>query len=141
MPPIGSTRDAHDDADITHVENLLWQMAVSLEQNGLLATVEELRRLQALINQAMATHAPQPVIDALLQRYNQTMQRYMQALANAPGAQDSQMQSGKDEKVITQDDIQKMLQQIQQLSAAGNKEMAARMLRAAAEACWRTCIW
>ena len=121
-------KDAHDDADITHVENLLWQMAVSLEQNGLLATVEELRRLQAMINQAMASHAPQDVVDALLQRYNQTMQRYMQALASAPGAETSQMQSGKDEKVITQDDIQKLLQQIQQLSDAGNKEMAARML-------------
>ena len=29
-----------DDSDITHVEDLLWQIAVSLEQNGMMAAAE-----------------------------------------------------------------------------------------------------
>ena len=73
-PPIG--RDAPRDADIDHVEDLLWQTAVALEHGGLLTAAEELRRLQALLAQAMANGAPQEVIDALLQRYNEAMQRY-----------------------------------------------------------------
>jgi hypothetical protein len=56
------------------------------------------------------------------------MQRYMQALANDPAAQQQQMQAGADTKTITQDDIQKLLQTIQQLAASGNREMAAQML-------------
>ena len=43
-------RNARADSDIAHVEDLLWQTAVSLEHGGLLAAAEELRRLQALIN-------------------------------------------------------------------------------------------
>ena len=121
-------RVARDDNDITHVEDLLWQMAVSLEQNGLLAAADELRRLQTLLTQALAAHAPQDVIDALLQRYDEAMKRYMQALAANPEAQKQQMQSGGDAKTITNDDIQNLLKEIQQLSASGNREMAARML-------------
>ena len=93
----------------------------------MLAAAAELRLLQARITQALAAHAPQDVIDALLQRYNQAMQRYMQALANSPQAQ-TPMQSGADTKTITDDDIQNLLKEIQQLSASGNREMAARML-------------
>ena len=59
---------------------LLWQIAISIEQKGMLAAANSLRELQALITAALAAHAPQPVIDQLLQRYNQAMQRYMEAL-------------------------------------------------------------
>ena len=70
--------------DIAHVEDLLWQTAISLERGGLLDAAEELRRLQALLTQAMMQGAPQDVIDALLDRYNQAMKRYMDALAANP---------------------------------------------------------
>ena len=93
----------------------------------MLEAAAQLRQLQALLTAALAAHAPQDVIDALLQRYNQAMQRYMQALANNPQAQ-QQIQSGAQIKNITQDDIQQLLKTIQQLSASGNREAAAQML-------------
>jgi len=122
-------RTARAESDIAHVEDLLWQIAVSLDHGALMSAAAELRRLQALINAALAAHAPQDVVDALLQKYDQAMQRYMQALANDPTAsQQQQMQSGGDTKTITQDDIRKLMQTIQQLSASGNRELAAQML-------------
>ena len=121
-------RTARADSDVEHVETLLWQIAVAIDHSSMLAAADEMRRLQALLNAALAAHAPQDVIDALLQKYNQAMQRYMQALANDPSAQRQQMQSGGDAKTITQDDIQKLMKTIQELAASGNREMAAQML-------------
>lgn len=123
-------RVARADSDIEHVEILLWQTAVAIDHGQLLAAAEEMRHLQALLNAALAAHAPQDVIDALLQKYNQAMQRYMQALANDPAGrqQQQQMQSGAESKTITEEDLQKLLDTIQKLSASGNREMAAKML-------------
>ena len=124
-------KSARGPQDLTHIEDLLWQMAVSLEQQGLLDAAQQLRQLQSQITMALAMHAPQEVIDQLLSRYNQAMQRYMQALQNNPRAQaqqqQQQMQDGNS-KTVTQKDIEDVLKAIQQLSAAGNREQAAQML-------------
>lgn len=118
-------------ADVTHVQDLLWEMAVSLEQQGLLDAAQALRQLQSQISQALASRAPQDVIDELLKKYNEAMQRYMQALANDPSAQAQQQQrqmQDENSKTITQKDIQDLLDLIQKLSASGNREQAAQAM-------------
>jgi uncharacterized protein (TIGR02302 family) len=125
-------RTAHGPEDIAHVEDLLWQIAISLEQQGLLEAAAQLRQLQSQINQALAQHAPQDVIDELLKRYSQAMQRYTQALQNNPGAQQGQQQQqqmqGQNSKTITQKDLDDLLKAIQQMSASGNREGAQQMM-------------
>jgi hypothetical protein len=103
-------------------------MAVALEEKGLADAAADLRRLQSAISQALAMHAPQEVIDNLLNQYNQAMQRYMQALANNPGAQQQQEMQGQDSKTLTQKDLEDLLKAIQQMAAAGNREQAAQMM-------------
>jgi uncharacterized protein (TIGR02302 family) len=123
-------KNARSEPDISHVEDLLWQMATSLEQQGLADAAAELRRLQNQISQALQMRAPQDVVDNLLQQYNDAMQRYMQALANNPDAQQQlqqQMQS-QDTKQLTQKDLQDLLNAIQQMAAAGNREQAQQMM-------------
>ena len=119
-------RNAHDSRDIAQVQDMLWQTAMSLEENGAASAAEELRRTQQMLTQALAQGAPQSVIDALMQRYQNALQRYLEAMArNAPQA-NSQAQANA--KVITSDDIAKMLKLIQQLSQTGSREAAAQML-------------
>ena len=122
------TRGARSAEDISHVEDLLWQMAVSLEQNGLLDDAAELRRLQQAITQALAQHAPQDVIDQLLNKYGQAMQKYEQALANNPDQKQQQQMQDQNSKTITQKDIDDLLKEIQRLSQAGQREQAAQMM-------------
>jgi uncharacterized protein (TIGR02302 family) len=122
------TKTASHAEEITHVEDLLWQTAMALERGGLLTAAEELRKLQAQITQALAAGAPQEVIDELLKRYNEAMQRYMQALANNPPAPGQQQPLPPDAKVLGQNDIQALLKAIQQLSQSGAREQAAQML-------------
>jgi uncharacterized protein (TIGR02302 family) len=121
-------RAARGPSDIAHVEDLLWQTAVALERGGLLTAAEELRRLQALLAQAMANGAPQDVIDALLQRYNQAMQKYLEALAANPPPPGLQQPDNPDAVTLGENDIQKMMEMIQKLSQAGQREEAAQML-------------
>jgi uncharacterized protein (TIGR02302 family) len=124
-------RTAHAQADISHVEDLLWQIAISIEQKGMLAAANSLRELQALITAALAAHAPQSVIDQLLQRYNQTMQRYLDALMqNSQKGNQQQQANDPNAKNISGNDLDQMMKAIQQLAASGNRDAAAQMLAA-----------
>jgi uncharacterized protein (TIGR02302 family) len=112
--------------EVEHVENLLWDIAAGLERGGMLSAAEDLRRLQAMLAQALAQGAPQDVIDELLQRYNEAMQRYMQALAANPQADSGPPPPGT--KVLSEQDLQALLKAIQQLAQSGARDRAQQML-------------
>src|SRR6185312_12893186 len=78
--------------------------------------------------QAMANGAPQDQIDALLQRYNQAMQKYLEALAANPPPPGQQPQNNPDAVTLGPNDLQKMMDMIQKLTQAGQREQAAQML-------------
>ncbi|MEI9996265.1 MAG: DUF4175 family protein [Rhizomicrobium sp.] len=118
--------DAAHVEDIEHVEQLLWETAVGLERGGLLSAAEELRRLQAMLAQALAQGAPQEVIDELLQRYQDAMQRYMQALAANPQENNGAPPPGT--KMLSEQDLQTLLKTIQQLAQGGARGQAQQML-------------
>jgi uncharacterized protein (TIGR02302 family) len=123
----GGVKNARTDADIGRVEDLLWQTALKLERGGLLSAAEELRKLQMMIMAALASGAPQDVIDELLKRYNEAMQRYMQAMANNPTAE-SQAPLPPSTLTMNQNDLSTLLKTIQQLSQAGDREAAAKLM-------------
>ena len=119
-------KTAHHPEDVQHVESLLWQIAIALEQGGLANAAEELRRLQQLITQALAQNAPQGVIDALLQRYELALQRYLQALAQNAPKNDQPLPPGA--KVLSEKDLAALLKAIEELSQSGNRAQAVQML-------------
>jgi hypothetical protein len=110
------------------VKDLLWQTAVALEQGGLLNAAEELRRLQALLMQAMANGAPQDQIDALMERYNQAMQKYLEMMAANPPPPGMEPPDNPDAVELGTNDLQQLMDMIRKLSAAGQREEAAQML-------------
>jgi len=120
-------KNAKSEADIARVEELLWQTALKLERGGLLSAAEELRKLQRMIIAALASGAPQEVIDELLKRYNEAMQRYVAALeANPPPP--GQQPMSPDTKVLGMNDVQQLMQMIQKLSQAGERQKAAQLM-------------
>jgi len=120
-------KNAKAEADITRVEDLLWQTALKLERGGLLSAAEELRKLQMMITAALASGAPQEVIDELLKRYNEAMQRYVAAMAANPPPPGQQPMS-PDAKTLGMNDVQQLLKMIQELSEAGDRAKAAQLL-------------
>ena len=121
-----SLKSARGDRDIQGVEQLLWDTAVSLEQGGLLAAADQLRRLQQMLTEALEQGAPQDVIDALLDRYKQALQRYLQSLAQNGQKPDDQMSSNS--KTITAADLDQLLKAIEQMSQSGSRDAAAKAL-------------
>ncbi len=120
-------KTARSPQEIAHVQDLLWQTALALERGGLSSAAEELRRLQQMISQALAQGAPQPLIDSLLQRYQQALNRYLQKLAqNPPPANGAPPPKGA--KVLKPGDLQALLKAIQQLSQSGARAQAQQLL-------------
>ncbi|MEY4964820.1 MAG: hypothetical protein RL274_403 [Pseudomonadota bacterium] len=120
-------RNAKSEADIQRVQTLLWETALKLERGGLLSAADELRKLQQMLTAAMAAGAPQEVIDELLKRYNEAMQRYMQAMAANPPSE-NQAPMSPDTKTLGENDIQQLMEMIQKLSQAGDRQQAAQLL-------------
>jgi uncharacterized protein (TIGR02302 family) len=120
-------KNAKSEPDIARVEELLWQTALKLERGGLLSAAEELRKLQLMITAALASGAPQEVIDELLKRYNEAMKRYVDAMAANPPPPGQQPMS-PDTKTLGMNDVQQLMQMIQKLSQAGERQKAAQLL-------------
>jgi hypothetical protein len=68
------------------------------------------------------------VVDELLKRYNEAMQRYLQAMAANPPPPGSQQPLSPDTKTLGMNDVQTLLAMIKKLSQAGEREQAARLL-------------
>jgi uncharacterized protein (TIGR02302 family) len=119
-------KTARSPQDIAHVQDLLWQTALALERGGLSSAADELRRLQQMISQALAQGAPQPIIDALLQRYQEALNRYLRMLAQNPPPVDAPVPKGA--KVLRPQDLQALLNAIQQLSQTGARAQAQQLL-------------
>jgi uncharacterized protein (TIGR02302 family) len=119
-------RHAHRDEDYVDAQNMLWQIATGLERGGLLSAAEQLRRLQQMLSQALAQGAPQEVIDSLLERYREALQRYLQALAQNPP--DANAPPPPDAKVMSQQDLETLLKAIEQMAQSGDRAQAAQML-------------
>jgi uncharacterized protein (TIGR02302 family) len=117
---------AENRQDIERIEDLLWQTAVGLEQGGILTMAEQLRRMQQALTQMMARGAPQSQIDALLQRYQDLLQRYLEALAeNAPQAG---APFDPNAKVLGAQDLAALLKAIEELSQSGDRLKAMQLL-------------
>ena len=122
-----SIAHAERPSDVEHAQDLLWQIATGLERGGMLSAAAELRALQAMIAQALAQGAPQEVIDQLLQRYQDAMHRYMEALAANP-EQGNAPPPSPDTKVLSQQDLEALLKAIQQLAQSGSREQAQQLM-------------
>jgi uncharacterized protein (TIGR02302 family) len=117
---------AENRQDIERIEDLLWQTAVGLEQGGILTMAEQLRRMQQALTLMMAQGAPQSQIDALLQRYQDLLQRYLQTLAqNAPP---NNAPLDPNAKILGAQDLAALLKAIEQLSQSGDRLKAAQLL-------------
>jgi hypothetical protein len=90
-----------------------------------------------MITQALASGAPQEVIDELLKRYNEAMQRYVAAMAANPPAPGQQPMS-PDAKELGMDDVQTLLKLIQNCRRRATAKRRHSFWRCC-NPCWKTC--
>lgn len=112
-------------ADVTGVQELLWDIALSLEDGGVSMAAEQVRRLQKELQKAMAEGAPDEEIQRLTEQLRQAMRELMQAMAQqAPGEHIPLV----DGEVIEAQDLEAMLDRIEELNRLGATEAAQELL-------------
>lgn len=126
-------RAADDRAGIDSVINMLWQIAVNIEEGSFADAKAELEALRKELQRALRDGASPERIAELTQKLREALDRYMQSLMEeaqkrmADGQMDQNQQMQQGQRVSPQD-LQKMLDMIEKLAHSGANEAAEQML-------------
>jgi uncharacterized protein (TIGR02302 family) len=106
------------------VEELLWNTALKVDEGDEPEAQRSLREAEQALQDALNHDAPDAEINRLMAQLREAINRYLQAMAqNAQRNGDQQMPPGPN-RMMTQQDIAKMLDQMQQMSQSGAKDAA-----------------
>jgi len=121
---------ARSDDDLREMVDYLWQIALGIEDGDMSLAAQKLRDAQEALRKALEQGASDEEIARLTEELRQAMQEFMQALleearknpnmANMPISPDTQM--------LRSQDLERMLDQIEQLAKNGARDAARQML-------------
>jgi len=121
---------AKSDDDLRDVVARLWQMAVGIEDGNVADAQDALRNAENALQQALDRGASDSEIKQLMDQLRAAMDRFMQAMAE-------QMQNSQQltrpldphAKVLSQQDLQNMLNRLENMARSGSKEAAQALLQ------------
>ncbi len=121
---------AKSDDDLREVVTRLWQMAVDIEDGNISDAQDALRNAEAALQQALARGASDDEIKQLMDKLREAMARYMQALAQQlKNNQQLARPLDPHAQVMTQRDLQNMLNRLENLARSGAKDAAQALLQ------------
>ncbi len=122
--------DAKNDDDLRSSLDLLWEIALAVEFGNLSDAERALREAQEALSEALENGASQEEIERLMAELRQAMNEMMQALAEQarqnPQAQNPFEQNQAQQ--LTQNDLERMMDQIEDLAKSGSQDAARQML-------------
>ncbi|MGO4389584.1 TIGR02302 family protein [Microvirga sp. 2YAF29] len=124
-------RAAKSDENLTEVADWLWTMALQIEDGNLSDAERELRAAQERLKEAMERGATDDEIRRLTDELRQAMDKFLREFAqrmqqNQQQSQDQNQRSP--DRVISQDDLNRMLQQMEDAMRRGDVAEAQRLL-------------
>ena len=123
-------RSARSDADLTEVAEWLWTMALQIEEGDLSDAERELRAAQEQLREAMDRGAGDEEIRKLTEQLRQAMDRFLREFAERmqkePGERDQSARAP--DRTISQDDLNRMLSEMQDAMRRGDTAEAQRLL-------------
>ncbi len=118
---------ASSEASLKDTADYLWQIALGMEDAQLTDAEKALRDAQQKLSDALQRNAPDAEIKKLTDELRKAMNAYMKELAermrNMP-AQPNQRSAN----ILRQQDLQRMMDQIENLARSGNRQAAQQML-------------
>src|SRR3954470_769488 len=124
-------RKAKNDADLVEVADWLWAMALQIEDGGLSDGERELRAAQERLREALDRNADPEEINRLTQELRQAMDRFLREFAERTERDRQQGQNDptrQADRTITQDDLNRMLNQMEEAMRRGDVAEAQRLL-------------
>ncbi len=111
---------------------ILWDLAIEIEDGDLENARERLRRAQERLEEAMKNGASEDEIAELMQELREATEDYMRQLAREQAREQNQNQQqsdGQENMEMSQSDLQRMMDRIQELMEQGRMEEAMEALR------------
>jgi uncharacterized protein (TIGR02302 family) len=115
---------------IASIVSQLWEVALRIEDGDLPDAERAVKSAQDQLMQALKENAPPEELERLMNELRSALSKYLQAMAEQ--AQDKgNMPSGESkdgDQLVSQQDLDKMLNNIEKLAKSGSKELAENML-------------
>lgn len=115
---------------VASVVDQLWEIALRIEDGELPEAERAMKAAQDALMQALKDNAPAEEIKRLVDELRSALANYLQALASQQQDKGNLQPQGRQDgdQLISQQDLDKLLNNIQSLAESGSKEMAERML-------------
>ena len=112
----------------------LWELALILEEGDLADAAERMRRAQERLNEAIRNGASQEEIAELMRELRRATEDYLEQLSRQAQRQQQDQQQGQqgqqqNSMTMTQDDLQRMMDRIQELMEQGRMAEAQQALQ------------
>ncbi|HUN51607.1 MAG TPA: TIGR02302 family protein, partial [Candidatus Sulfotelmatobacter sp.] len=117
-------------AGIAGVEDLLWDTALRIEDGNLSLAERDLRQAQRALMDALARNAPDAEIQKLMDQMQQALDQFLKAMADNARQQnqDSMSELPPNAQMLTQEDLQRMMDRARELAQSGARDAARDML-------------
>lgn len=120
---------ARNDTDLRNIVDYMWNVARGIEDGQLSDAEKALRAAQEALNQALQNNAGPEEIARLTQNLREAMNRYLAEMARRQQKNPANnAQSNANIRVLSQNDIDRMMQQIEDLARSGNHQQAQQLL-------------
>jgi uncharacterized protein (TIGR02302 family) len=121
---------AKSDDDLRETAQRMWSMAVQLEDGDISDAQAGLRNAEEALRQALERGASDQELKALMDQLRAAMDRFMQAMAQQlKNSQQLARPLSPNQRVLSQKDLQSMLDRLEQLSRNGAKDAARQLLQ------------
>jgi len=118
-------------ASLASVVDQLWQVALKIEDGNLPEAERNVKAAQDALAQALKENSSPEEIKRLVDELRDALSRYLQALASQQqnkGNMPEQAQQQNGDQLVSQQDLDKLLKNIENLAQSGSKDLAERML-------------
>ena len=121
---------AKTDDDLRDVAARLWSMAVQLEDGDIADAQANLRNAEEALRQALERGASDEELKALMDQLRAAMDRFMQAMAEQlKNGQQLARPLGPNQRMLSQRDLQSMLDRLENLAKNGARDAAKQLLQ------------
>ncbi|MDO8351861.1 MAG: DUF4175 family protein, partial [Aestuariivirga sp.] len=129
---ISRIQNVRDHSDVEEAVDLLWEMALNIEEGDLADARAELEAARKALERALAEGATPEQLQELMKNLRGAMDRYMESMRREAEKRMAQGQQknrrAPNGKMVTQQDLQEMLDTIEKLTQNGANEAAQELL-------------
>lgn len=120
---------ARNDEDLRQITDYMWNVARGIEDGQLSDAEKALRAAQEALSQALQNNAGPDEIARLTKELREAMNRYLAEMARRQQSNPNKnAQNNPNTRVLSQRDIDRMMQQIEDLARSGNHAEAQKLL-------------